>query len=192
MTDQHIGTFFGQWIRHPREMGALFPSGGPLARAIAREAATCTDGVIVELGPGTGTVTEALLGAGIAPERLLLVERNPALIRVLNRNFPGLQVVEGDAAKLAEIARERGVTRLAAIVSGIPLLSIEPRKRYVILRQAFALLDDDAPFIQFTYGPAAPVPGRVIKRLGLEAKRAAFVLANVPPASVWRFRRGKR
>ncbi len=83
--------FFRQWLREPRSIAALAPSGRELARrvaaAVGRDART-----VVELGGGTGVITQALLERGIAPERLLVLERNPELHSHLEHRFPGVEV----------------------------------------------------------------------------------------------------
>ena len=84
-------------------MGAVIPSGPLLTRALALTAVRemqGRDGHVIELGAGTGEVTKALLAAGIAPDRLALVERDPELVAFLRRHFRGPRIIEGDAARL--------------------------------------------------------------------------------------------
>lgn len=189
MLDPAVRAFLRQWARHPGQIGAVVPSGRLLAGTMAKELGRLGNGTVIELGAGTGTVTRALLAAGVRRDRLLIVERNPQMAEFLRRRFPGARVIEGDAFRLKEVVptEERG--RVAAIVSGLPLLLIRESKRYALLKQAFELLGDGRPFVQFTYGPLSPVPRPVLKRLSLSATRVDLVWRNLPPATVWRFHR---
>lgn len=189
MLDPAVHTFLRQWARHPSQIGAVVPSGRLLARVMAGELGPLGNGTVIELGAGTGTVTRALLAAGVRRDRLLIVERNPQMAEYLRRRFPGARVIEGDAFRLKEVVPAEERNRVAAIVSGLPLLLIRDAKRYALLKQAFEFLGDGRPFVQFTYGPLSPVPRPVLKRLGLSATRVDLVWRNLPPATVWRFHR---
>lgn len=181
--------FFGRWLRDPLRMGTFLPSGANLARAVAAAATAGRDGVIVELGGGTGAVTKALLAAGVAPENLIVIERDPNLYAVLAERFPRIKAVHGDALEVKALAA--GAGPVAAVVSGIPLLNMPPSFQKKLLTACFEILGEDGVFVQFTYGPASPVPERRLKSLGLVPKLAGRVWRNVPPATVWSFRRRK-
>lgn len=97
--------FFRHWLRQPLGIGAILPSGGAVARAMARVSAFSRPGVVLELGGGTGSITRALLSAGCPPERLLPVERERELAASLRRRLPAVAVVEADAADLDAVVR---------------------------------------------------------------------------------------
>src|SRR3982074_2277560 len=104
--------FLKRWLRRPLAMGAVMPSGRLLAAAMAKTTQAVLEGRpghVVELGAGTGEVTKALLAAGIAPERLALIERDPELAIFLRRHFPGPRIIEGDAARLPRLLADHGV-----------------------------------------------------------------------------------
>jgi phosphatidylethanolamine/phosphatidyl-N-methylethanolamine N-methyltransferase len=178
--------FFRMWLSNPRHIGAIAPSSRRLADAMARQVPVEDDGPVIELGGGTGVITAALLRAGISPSRLVVVERDPRLHGLLSERYPDLRIVLGDAARLVETLRPLGIRHAAAIVSGLPLLSIPRDIQDEILRGVFALLPPAAPFIQFTYGPFSPVRHR---RLGVSGSVARRVARNLPPATVWVYRR---
>lgn len=180
------GLLFRLWLKDPFRIGAVAPSSRELAAAIARLVPKAGGGPVVELGGGTGVVTEALLEAGLGPERLIVVERDPTLHRVLERRFPALRVVLGDAAALGDALRPLGLAPLAAIVSGLPILSMRRAVQQAIVEQSFTLLPPGAPFIQFTYGLFSPLSRR---EFGLEGEVKERVLNNLPPASIWVYRR---
>ena len=191
---QHAGTalFLKRWLRRPFAMGAVVPSGPLLARAMAETTVSCMEdrlGHVIELGAGTGEVTKALLTAGVAPQRLALIERDPELAGFLRRNFPGPQIIEGDAAHLPGLLVANGVERIAAVVSSLPLLSLPAEVVTDIVSGVFEMLPTGAAMIQFTYGPKAPVPFAQRDRLHLQGVRGKRIWRNVPPAVVWTFRK---
>ena len=182
--------FFLQWLRAPGRMGAVVPSSRRLADAMARQIpaeARADMAPIVELGGGTGSITRGILASGIPPERLIVLERDPRLADLLAQRFAGTTILCGDAQDLQALLAERGVARVAAIVSGLPLLLFpEPARRRVV-DGCFAVLPAGRPLIQFTYGFNAPLPPQEHR---LHAKRVARVIRNVPPAFVWTFKQG--
>ena len=178
--------FLRRWLNNPMRVGAIAPSSRRLADEMAKLVPTGGHGWVIELGGGTGVVTAALLRAGIAPGRLAVIERDPLLHRFLRERYPALHVIQGDAARLADAVRPLRIHRAAAVVSGLPLLSMPRPVQDEIVRSAFGLLAPGAPFIQYTYGPLSPV-GR--ERLQLEGFLARRVVGNLPPASIWVYRR---
>lgn len=179
---------FTRWLRDPRHIGALSSSGPALARAMAKAADTAREGAVLELGPGTGPVTAALLDTGLEPDRLVPVERDWRLHAVLTKRFPQLQVLHGDAAQLEHLMSHVGIGKIACIVSSLPLLTLPPNVQESVFRESFHLMPD-GDFIQFTYSPSAPLSRRRQQELGVQAERVASVWRNIPPATVWRFRR---
>jgi phosphatidylethanolamine/phosphatidyl-N-methylethanolamine N-methyltransferase len=144
------------------------------------------DGAVVELGGGTGVITQALLDAGVEPDRFLVIERDEALHGLLTRRFPDLAITLGDACDTQAIVRARGHDKVAAVVSSLPLLSIPDRIQWEILDQALGALMPGGSLVQFTYGPNCPIPRSLQARHGCFARPAGFALLNLPPATVWR------
>lgn len=178
--------FLKRWLKDPLSIGAIAPSSRDLADAMARLVPAGSADPVVELGGGTGVITAALLEAGIAPTNLIVIERDDALHALLVTRFPGVRILQGDAAELTALLRPLGVTRARAVVSGLPLLAMRDTIRDRIVEESFALLAPGAPFIQFTYGLTSPIPRR---RLGVEGEVKKRVLNNLPPASVWLYQR---
>ena len=181
--------FFLQWLRRPGRLGAIVPSSPALAAALAAEIDTRAPGAVIELGPGTGRVTEALLAAGVTPEALVAIEREASFCALLEARFPEVRVVRGDARALEPLLKQAGVGQVKAVVSSLPLLNISSADRRRVLTQALAVLAPDGVLVQYTYGPGAPVPSELRAQVGLQGERAGWVLANLPPAAVWRYRR---
>lgn len=144
---------------------------------------------MVELGGGTGSITAALLQRGIPPHDLVVIEREAALCNIMRERFPHVRIVCGDARELGRILEAEGAGHVKAVVSGLPLLSLSRQVEREILQQCFNVLAEDGFMLQFTYMPRPPVGRAIAMDLELEATRSAFVLENLPPASVWTYRR---
>jgi phosphatidylethanolamine/phosphatidyl-N-methylethanolamine N-methyltransferase len=172
-------------IERPKNVGAIAPSSPALARAIAAQVDPKVEGPVLELGPGTGVVTEALIARGIAPERITAIEYDPEFVDMVRQRFPGVHVIEGDAFNLVHTLGREHDMPFAAIVSGLPLLNFPPHKRASLIEAALSRLQPGAPFVQFSYGLTQPaVPPK-----DFSVHRAALVWKNLPPARVWVYRR---
>lgn len=178
------GVFVRHWARHPSSTGAIAPSGPVLAAHMA-DLVPPGPGLVIELGPGTGAVTRALLRHGIAARDLILVEYAPDFCRALRRRFPRLTVVEGDAARLGELLAHRlRETPVRAIVSSLPLVSLPDATRAAVVAQMRAVARHGV-IIQFTYTLWGP---SVLQRTGCSRDMCRFAFRNLPPARVERFR----
>jgi phosphatidylethanolamine/phosphatidyl-N-methylethanolamine N-methyltransferase len=177
---------FKLWLKNPLRIGAVAVSSPELGAAMARQIPRRKQGYVVELGGGTGAMTRAILKSGVAPERLVVVERDPTLYRHLKERHPGVRVLLGDAVDLRSMMRTLGISPVIAIVSSIPLLSMTASERWRIGRQAFRVLEPGAPLIQFTYGLFSPLPRR---RLGVVGRVKDRVFQNLPPASIWLYKK---
>lgn len=153
---------------------------------MARQIDPKGEGIVVELGGGTGSITRALLERGLAPDRLVVIERDRTLAALLRTRFPGVRVLHGDAAALVALLRPLAIDCAAAVVSSLPLLSLPKQMRRRIVEESFALLGERGIFVQYTYGVASPLPAPEFGLCGHVAQR---IWRNFPPAVVWRFRR---
>jgi phosphatidylethanolamine/phosphatidyl-N-methylethanolamine N-methyltransferase len=187
------GLFFRAWLNEPVTIGAVMPTREPLARAMSaavlRTAGARAGKWIVELGGGTGPLTRALEMAAPDPDTIAIVERNPVFHRLLTRRFPKLQVILGDAESLAAVLRDHAVGPIGAVVSSLPRVGWPLARQHSILKQCFDLMGAEGEFLEFSYGPFSPVPRRLIRELGLTASRLCRVWRNLPPASIWSYRR---
>ena len=180
-------SFIRSWLDKPLTTGAVMPSGKLLARTMARYVDIAIPGPVIELGPGTGPVTEALVAHGVDPARLVLVEFNPVFCRILRSRYPTATVVQGDAYSLKRLLESLVRQPAAAVVSGLPLLTKPFKTRVRLINDAFALMCDEAPFVQFTYAMTPPIPKR-LARARIEASERIWL--NLPPARVWVYRKG--
>ena len=179
--------FLRSWIEKPLHMGAVMPSGRLLARTMAQYVDVDSEDPVVELGPGTGAITKALIDHGVDPERLVLVEYNPGFCALLRDRYPQAKVVQGDAYTLRDTLWNVLAAPAAAIVSGLPLVTKPMMTRLKLIRDAFAALAPGAPFVQFTYSVAPPIPKSLP---GVSTEASERIWMNLPPARVWVYRKG--
>ncbi|MGW8368104.1 MAG: class I SAM-dependent methyltransferase [Gammaproteobacteria bacterium] len=183
------GRFLRSWFDSPVAVGALAPSSRPLARRMTRD--IFPGARVVELGPGTGTVTREIRARGVADDDLLLLERCPGFADLLERDFPKLAVVRGDATRPQAMLEHRRGT-IDFVISGLPLVLFSRQQKERLLQRSFELLCDNGALYQFTYGGRCPVDRRELDRLGLAARCVGFVIRNVPPAFIYKItRRGR-
>lgn len=182
--DHDLG-FFIAWLKSPLRTGAITSSSRALAGTMAAMADPDIPGSVVELGPGTGPVTEALIARGFAPERLVLIEMNREFRALLLRRYPGITVIDANAYDLRHIVDQNRLAPLCAVVSSLPLLTQPPADRSRLVHDAFQVLAPNQPFIQFTYSHQSPVP---IDHAEMAATRSKRIWWNLPPAMVWAYR----
>lgn len=177
------------WLRAPRSVGALAPSGPALAQLMTAQVDRAHARVI-ELGPGTGVFTRALLRHGLPQRRLVLVEADPVLAGKLAQQHPRVRVLCMDAAALGQAAPLFDEARASTVISGLPLLSLPADKVEAIIAGVFERqLQASGTLYQFTYGLRCPLSAPLRQRLGLQAERIGAAWLNLPPAWVWRIRR---
>ncbi len=181
--------FLKNWIDKPLMIGAVAPSSPQLARLMASYVDPERPGMVVELGPGTGVVTQALIERGVAPERIVSIEYNREFCTLLRQRFPRVHFVHGDAYRIGQaIAGLVGEERhpVSAVVSSLPLFTRPLPERTRLLDESFSRMEPGAPFIQFSYALVSPVPHGATR---FEIERSGWVVRNLPPARVWIYRR---
>jgi phosphatidylethanolamine/phosphatidyl-N-methylethanolamine N-methyltransferase len=179
--------FLRSWIEKPLHMGAVMPSGRLLARTMAQYVDIKSTGPVVELGPGTGAITNALIEHGVDQKRLVLVEYNPGFCALLRDRYPQAKVVQGDAYTLRDTLWDVLSAPASAVVSGLPLVTKPMLTRLKLIRDAFIALAPGAPFVQFTYSVAPPIPKSLP---GVSTEASERIWMNLPPARVWVYRKG--
>ena len=177
------GMFFRRWMANPLQMGSIVPSSDALSHRIVRHTRRAPDEAILELGAGTGVISRALLRAGIPAERLIVVEIVPDMAAYLRATLPGVQVIEGDARRLADLVPHHWHGRVGSVVCGIPLvlLPLAEQRRFIDAIEAVA---PGRGFLHYSYCVTSPLPCR---KHALAARREAWTPLNFPPASVWRY-----
>lgn len=180
-----IALFRRRLLKNPRQVSAIAPSSRTLARAMTLGLGP-KSGRVVEFGPGTGRFTEAILARGVPPENVTLFELDEEFVDYLRQKFPGVTVHQLPAQEAARLVPPD----VGTVISGLPLLSMPEEVREGIVAAAFRILAPRGSYVQFTYGPRPPLPPEQIAALGLKVNKGFKVWANLPPATVYRFRRG--
>ena len=180
--------FLRSWIEKPLHMGAVMPSGRVLARTMAQYVDIDSDRPVIELGPGTGAITNALISHGVDQKRLVLVEYNPGFCALLRDRYPQATVVQADAYALRESLWNVLSAPASAVVSGLPLVTKPMLTRLKLIRDAFVAMAPGSPFVQFTYSVAPPIPKSLP---GVSTEASERIWMNLPPARVWVYRKGR-
>src|SRR5580698_3032650 len=181
MTDTAL--FMQEWLANPQGIGAVAPSSRKLAETMAQWLPSDPESYVLELGPGTGVVTEALLRRGLRQERLVAIEQNSNMTRVLREKFPCAQIITGDAWKLDDLLRRRRepIEKVGAIISSLPLLCFPPADAERLAEKIRAVLEPRGKWVQFTYRIHRLRPrGAASFRL----RATKLVWLNLPPARV--------
>ena len=178
--------WFREYLRHPLQLGALFPSSSTLSSLMVRHIDPNTHDRILELGPGTGSFTRALVRKGIPEENLVLLEQSPEFTAFLRDSFPHATVICGDAKDAVEISSYLGIEYFDQIVSGIPLNAMGIELRQAICEEGFKLLKPGGSFVQVSYLPRCSIPKNVITDQSAKKLYCGVALRNMPPAFVWR------
>lgn len=173
--------FWRAFLANPLKVASPVPSGPALGRAIAAQV-PMRPGPVLELGPGSGAVTAALLAHGIAPNDLTAIEWDQGFCDHLRARFAGVSILQGDAFEFPALVPDRP---FSAIVSGLPVVGLSAARRRRFLGLALEALEPGGVFVQFSYSPVPPLPGGH----GVKIARQ-IVWANLPPMHVWRYTRG--
>ena len=188
-----IATLCRLWLTKPRQIATWAPSSRDVGAGFLAAIAGAPDGLVLELGAGTGPVTASLLAGGLARQRLAVVEADHILHTRLCRRFGPESMFCLDARELAptleRLLTERGLDHVAAIVSTLPILNFATADQKAVLDGVFAHAAPDARMTQITYLPGSPVRQRHLARWGYVAERVARIQRNWPPATLWQYRR---
>lgn len=181
--------FFRGWVDKPKAVGAIMPTSSVTARRMASVIDLDSGLPVLEVGPGTGVITKAILARGVKPENLYAVEYSPEFVRHLRRHFSGVNVIEGDAFDLDGALGESQDRRFDAVISGVPLLNFPVERRVAYLDSLLRRIPHGRPVIQLTYGPKSPIP----PGLGdYTVEHFDFIIRNIPPTQLWIYRRAVR
>ncbi len=188
--------FYKGWLANPKGVGAIAPSSPAVAKKMADVVRPDNQKMVMELGPGTGVFTEAILARGVPSANLIAIEYNESFLPGLRRRFPDVTFIHGDAFDIARIVAEHSrehsggqpVEKFDAIISGLPLLNFSLDQRFQFVETMLDQLEPGRPLVQFSYGLGPPVPDHSRQFV---VERLATVLGNLPPARIWSYRRAQ-
>ncbi|MCF6098079.1 MULTISPECIES: phospholipid N-methyltransferase PmtA [Mesorhizobium] len=179
--------FFKGWIDKPKAVGSIVPTSSITARKMASVVNPMSGLPVLEVGPGTGVITRAILAHGVKPENLYAVEYSPDFVRHLRQLYPGVNVIEGDAFNLDATLGDKSGLTFDSVISGVPLLNFPVEQRVAYVESLLDRIPTGRPVVQLTYGPLSPIPPG---RGDYTVEHFHFVIRNIPPTQLWIYRRG--
>ncbi len=191
---QEYRTFLTRVLRQPTTVGAVLPTSRHAAAAVADVLPTTGTPTVLELGPGTGPLSEAIRQRLPEGSRHIAVEIDPEMVRYLRTAKPWLHVIEGDATNLHALLDEHGLSRVDAVISSIPWTLLAPEKQQELLDEVSHVLNDHGVFTAISYvtalwRPGSAAFGRLLRDTFDEVVPRSTVWRNTPPARVYVCRR---
>lgn len=186
LTDSTL--FLQEWFANPQRTGSVAPSSPQLAAAMARWLPSNPESFVLELGPGTGAVTEALIKRGLREDRLVAIERNPKMARLLRDKFPRAQIIIGDAWHLDHLLRHHRepIESVGAVISSLPLLNFPHEEAEALTQKIRAVLEPNGNWVQYSYHLGKK---QVRGASSFKLRASKIVWLNFPPARVSVFRK---
>jgi phosphatidylethanolamine/phosphatidyl-N-methylethanolamine N-methyltransferase len=178
--------FFRGWMDGPKAVGSIIPTSDTTARRMASVCDPDSSRPVLEIGPGTGVVTKAILERGVAPEKLVCVEFSSDFVEHLQEHYPAVEIIEGDAFNLSHTLGAHAGKQFDCVISAIPLLNFPVTKRVAFIEDLLDRIPAGRPVVQITYGPRSPVPPG---KGHYTVEKFDFVMRNIPPAHLWLYRR---
>lgn len=173
-------------VDQPKSVGAIFPTSSITAKRMASIVDLRSGLPVLELGPGTGVITKAIIKQGVVPENLYAVEYSENFIPHLRADYPKVNFIQGDAFDVDAIRQKSGVERFDCVISALPLLNFPSSKRVKLIEDLLEIIPDGRPVIQFSYGPLSPVVANAGK---YHVEHFGWVARNLPPAQLWVYRK---
>jgi phosphatidylethanolamine/phosphatidyl-N-methylethanolamine N-methyltransferase len=173
--------FFALWLQKPLRVAAATPNGGRFTDAIAAQIDLARAGPVLELGAGTGSQTRGLIRAGCPPGRIVALEREPGLAKILRRKLLGVTVIEGDATRIGRRPAIR-VQRLSTVVSSLPIKWISPVQQEAVVRPCLDHLGRGGRFVRVAKAFRSPLAMDQFGITGCEVGRVWF---NMLLTQIW-------
>lgn len=178
--------FIRGMMAQPKTVGAIMPTSARMAAKMASIIDTGSGLPVLELGPGTGVITKAILARGVKPESLVSVEYSAQFFEHLKAKYPGVHFIKGDAFNIGETLAEYRGQKFDCVISGIPLLNFPMHQRVKLIESLLDLMPAGRPVVQFSYGPKSPVA----KRPDIyKVEHFDFIVRNIPPAQIWHYKK---
>jgi len=187
--------FLKHFFKHPQTQGAVAPSSKALAKAMIDPLDLDNASFVVEYGPGLGSFTKEILSRAKKHMNFIGIEKNPAFVDILKKEFPEAKIVAGDAKDVLKIIGNFPLNKVDAVISGLPFSNFRPEIQSEILRNTCAVLKPGGIFVSFTYIHTWPLnrAKRFRKMLGNIFSQVLWhpVMKNVPPAFVIECKKGE-
>ena len=177
------GLFLREWFADPQGTGSVAPSSPQLASAMAHWLPSDPESYVLELGPGTGAVTAALIQRGLREDRLVAIERNPTLAGLLRKRYPHAHVITGDAWDLDNLLLRQSepIASVGAVISSLPLVNFPLADAERLAEKIRKVLEPEGTWVQYSYH-IHKRRTRGTSRFQLLASKIVWL--NLPPARV--------
>ena len=190
----NIPLFIATFIRHPLRIGSILPSSATLARHMTRAmndqlnefGQNPSDALIVELGAGTGVITSEIIASGINPHNLAINELDQTMNDYLRTAFTQSYIIQGDATTLSQRIPAHWLGKVSVVMSSLPVCNFSHEMKLRLVDDIFRMLRPGGIMVQFTYHLANPLSS---ERLAISGKPYKRVWGNIPPATIWLFRK---
>lgn len=177
--------FFRGFLKDPRQVGSVIPSSRFMERKIIEFSDLADARVVVELGPGTGGTTRALLRAMRPDARMLAIDLDPRFTEIVAAiDDPRLIAHTGSAADLGAILKQHGLLAADVVISGIPFSTMPDEIGRAILERVRDSLSAGGRFVAYQFRAEV---ARLAKRVFGDFKRSAPVPLNIPPMRIWQW-----
>lgn len=186
MKNEEKKLFLKRWVKHPLRLGSIIPSSKSLGKILSKNINLREDSYILETGAGTGSLTRTILESGVPVEKFIAVELDKELCEFLKKTIPNLLIIQGNAAELEKIIPKKCIGKISTIISGLPFTNMKIDVQSTIVSSYFKVMDKNGEILQFCFNPTSPLSA---KRLGLEKERLGTTFRNIPPATVWRYKK---
>jgi len=182
---QHPIAFLRGFLEKPKEVGSIIPSSRWMERRITRTADLAHAKLAIELGPGTGGTTKALLAAMAPDAKLLAIEINPGFCDLIRESIddPRLIVHEGSAADIPEALVKHDLCAPDVVLSGIPFSTMSRELGLAILRSVKSSLAPGGRFVAYQFRDVVHTLGKQV--FGPASRQ--LELLNMPPMRVYRW-----
>jgi phosphatidylethanolamine/phosphatidyl-N-methylethanolamine N-methyltransferase len=180
--------FLREWFANPQRTGSVAPSSPQLGAAMARWLPRNPESFVLELGPGTGAVTDALLKYGLREDRLIAIEHNPTLAKRLQKKLPHARIIAGDAWEMDTLLAglPEPVASVGAVISSLPLLNFPKAQADALAQKIRAVLEPRGRLVQYSYHL---VKNRSRGSEDFRLVASKIVWWNLPPARVHVFQK---
>lgn len=178
--------FLRRWAADPRSVGSIAPSGRGLRNLMMKHVVRGPDEIVVEFGGGTGGITRGFLEHGVPADRLYTFEIDGVMAEYLRDRFPGVHVVHGDCRDADKAIPPEDAARVGSVVVTLPMLVLPMEVQHGVIDVIFRLLPPGGSFLMYTYSLFEPLDA---KALGVVGRRMGWTPFNIPPATVWAYRR---
>jgi len=178
-----VGLFARNFFKYPSMLGSIVPSSRFLVKDLMSEIDWDRARVLVEFGPGVGTITREVLKRMRPDAVLVAIELNEEFVQYLGATIrdPRLRIVHGSAAHVRRILAEQGLAPADCIISGLPYSLLPEELRKEIVSESRQALKAEGSLLVFQFSPSV-LP---YLKSSFSSVKLGFQLLNILPARIF-------